>query len=106
MYPQYIFSCDIISTWLKKGSKYYNQILLQKGNVKRYRQHKGQFIDLEIQLKEIILERDTLGLSRDQQWISEKAKEIYNNNDNNSEKIKFNASKGWFYRFLERNPEL
>ena len=45
--------------------------------MKRVRQQKAEFIDLEIKLKEIILERDKLGLTRDQQWIRANTIEIF-----------------------------
>jgi hypothetical protein len=99
---------QVVRRWIKLGSQYFQSQIDQKGSqTKRVRKNThGYFSKIELMLVEEILEREKKGWIRDSEWTRARAKELYEQHKQQFESNKeFDASQGWFYKFLDRHND-
>src|SRR2546421_11891092 len=97
---------DSVKRWLKLDSQYFKSQLEKQGpQAKRSRKNtQGYFHQLELMLIDEIIQREKSGLIRDIEWTRNRAAQLYEQHKNEfGWQNKFDASQGWFYKFLKRH---
>jgi Tc5 transposase-like DNA-binding protein len=105
-----------VQKWIKLGgSKYFEQLIEEymKKNIqdrKKNRSQKPQYPDIEIELKNEIIRRETSGFCRDAKyWLPQKAKELHHKyyvEEKKENENDFVASSGWCYNFIKRHLDI